>query len=255
TTSQTVYAVKEFRPRRKDETARNYIKKVTAEFCISSALHHANVVETLDLVLQRNTRAASCSIMEYCGGGTLDAVLRAKPLSYSEIACLFAQLCRGVAFLHSMGVAHRDLKPSNLLLTDAGHLKIADFGTSDVFQLPFESKSHLSHGVSGSMPYIPPEEWTSESYDAREADVWACGIVYYSLHFTSLPWRAAIPERDAHYRAYVAHRFRHLPTPVVARMTAPSRAFLVRILEPDPKLRLTATQLLVDPLVADVVAC
>ena len=32
-------------------------------------------------------------------------------------------------------------------------------------------------------------------------DIWACGIVYYCLHFQELPWRAAQPS-DALYAAY-----------------------------------------------------
>lgn len=42
--------MKEFRKKRKGETEKDYIKRVIAEFCISSSLRHQNVVETLDLI-------------------------------------------------------------------------------------------------------------------------------------------------------------------------------------------------------------
>lgn len=58
-----LYAVKEFRKRRKNETEKDYIKKLTSEFCISSNLHHTNIVETIDLVQDENHRW--CEIMEY----------------------------------------------------------------------------------------------------------------------------------------------------------------------------------------------
>lgn len=48
--SGKLFAVKEFRRRRKDESQREYVKKLVAEFCISSSLHHENVVETVDLI-------------------------------------------------------------------------------------------------------------------------------------------------------------------------------------------------------------
>lgn len=48
--SERLFAVKEFRKRRKDETEKEYVKKLTSEFCISSTLHHENIVETVDLV-------------------------------------------------------------------------------------------------------------------------------------------------------------------------------------------------------------
>jgi len=48
--AEKLFAVKEFRKRRRNETEKEYIKKLTSEFCISSTLHHENVVETVDLV-------------------------------------------------------------------------------------------------------------------------------------------------------------------------------------------------------------
>ncbi|KAJ3258755.1 serine/threonine-protein kinase HAL4/sat4 [Boothiomyces macroporosus] len=104
-----VYAVKEFRKRRKNESQKEYMKRMTAEFCISSSLHHANVVETLDLVV--DDKHTWCEVMEYCSGGTLYDILQEKPLLQSEIDCCFKQLIGGVNYIHSMGVAHRDLKP------------------------------------------------------------------------------------------------------------------------------------------------
>lgn len=45
-----LYAVKEFRPMRAGENAKEYEKKVTAEFCVGSTLHHPNIIETVDIV-------------------------------------------------------------------------------------------------------------------------------------------------------------------------------------------------------------
>ena len=45
-----IYAVKEFRPKRTGESEKDYKKKVTAEFCVGSTLHHPNIIETLDIV-------------------------------------------------------------------------------------------------------------------------------------------------------------------------------------------------------------
>ena len=49
----TTYAVKEFRPRRSGENEKEYIKKVTAEFCVGSTLHHVNVIETLEIIVDK----------------------------------------------------------------------------------------------------------------------------------------------------------------------------------------------------------
>lgn len=45
-----IYAVKEFRQRKQGESEREYHKKVTAEFCVGSALKHSNIIETIEIV-------------------------------------------------------------------------------------------------------------------------------------------------------------------------------------------------------------
>lgn len=64
----------EFRKRRKNETEKEYVKKLTAEFCISSTLHHPNVVETVDLIQDENQHW--CEVMEFCPGGDLYAAIK-----------------------------------------------------------------------------------------------------------------------------------------------------------------------------------
>jgi len=152
---EKLYAVKEFRKRRKNETEKDYVKKLTSEFCISSTLHHTNIVETVDLV--QDEQHHWCEVMEYCPGGDLYAAIKKGGMSSGEVECTFKQLLLGIQYLHSMGVAHRDIKPENLLLDGRGHVKITDFGVSDVFRMCWEKKTHLSKGLCGSEPYIAPE--------------------------------------------------------------------------------------------------
>ena len=115
----------EFRKRRKNETEKEYVKKLTAEFCISSTLHHINVVETVDLVQDENQHW--CEVMEFCPGGDLYAAIKKGHMSPSEIECCFKQILCGVSYLHSQGVAHRDIKPENLFFDTKGHLKVPSF--------------------------------------------------------------------------------------------------------------------------------
>jgi protein-serine/threonine kinase len=115
--------LQEFRKRRKNESEKEYVKKLTAEFCISSTLHHVNIVETVDLVQDENQHW--CEVMEFCPGGDLYAAIKKGHMSPSEIECCFRQILQGLSYLHSQGVAHRDIKPENIYFNGKGQLKVS----------------------------------------------------------------------------------------------------------------------------------
>ncbi|CAG7853450.1 Serine/threonine-protein kinase HRK1; AltName: Full=Hygromycin resistance kinase 1 [Serendipita indica DSM 11827] len=214
-TEDKLYAVKEFRPRRSKESQRDYVKKLTSEFCISSALRHPNVVETIDLM--QDQEGKWCEVMEYCAGGDLYNAIRKGGMSAAEVECSFKQILNGVGYLHGQGVAHRDIKPENLFFDARGQVKVGDFGASTVFRLPWEHTIHKSSGLCGSEPYIAPEQFTQpNSYDARLVDIWACGIVYYCLHFQELPWGSA----QSSDRSY-AHYAQQCATPQLSIANVP----------------------------------
>ena len=129
------FAVKEFRARHNYESEREYAKKVTAEFCIGSTLHHGNIVETLDIVQEKGKWY---EVMEYCPFDLFATVMTGK-MSREEVACCFTQILNGVTYLHGMGLAHRDLKLDNVVINEHGILKIIDFGSASVFRYPFEN--------------------------------------------------------------------------------------------------------------------
>ncbi|CAG8513543.1 10058_t:CDS:2, partial [Paraglomus brasilianum] len=241
----------EFRKRCKSETEKDYVKKLTSEFCISSSLDHVNIVRTVDLVQDENHNW--CEVMEYCAGGDLYSAIKAGYMTSVEINCCFKQLISGVAYIHSMGVAHRDIKPENLLLDDNGHLKITDFGVSDVFRTCWEECAHLSKGLCGSEPYIAPEQFQTSEYDARLVDVWACGIVYYCMIYQGIPFRMACPP-DPHYAAYLEARKTN-SYEQIERLPRGCRDLLYQILEPDTTKRLTIDEICMDLWFQEIEVC
>lgn len=142
----TVFAVKEFRARHTYETEKEYNKKVTAEFCVGSTLHHGNIIETLD-ILQEKGRWYE--VMEYAPFD-LFAIVMTGRMSREEITCCFLQILNGVTYLHSLGLAHRDLKLDNVVVSDKGIMKIIDFGSAHVFKYPFENESVPAKGILNS---------------------------------------------------------------------------------------------------------
>jgi hypothetical protein len=139
----TTFAVKQFRDRHHYESEREYAKKVTAEFCIGSTLHHGNIIETMDIIQERGHWY---EVMEYAPYDLFAIVMTGK-MSREEIACCFLQIVSGVTYLHSMGLAHRDLKLDNVVVNEHGIMKIIDFGSATVFKYPFETDTVMATGM------------------------------------------------------------------------------------------------------------
>ncbi|KAJ1917713.1 hypothetical protein IWQ60_007695 [Tieghemiomyces parasiticus] len=252
TRNEKLFAVKEFRKRRKDESEKEYVKKLTSEFCISSTMRHANVVETVDLVQDQQQRW--CQVMEYCPGGDLYTVIREGTMAGPEIDCCFRQMVEGVGYLHSMGVAHRDLKPENLLVDAYGHVKITDFGVADVFRMCWETTTHLSRGFCGSEPYIAPEQFSGKPYDARKVDIWSCGVVLYAMYCKGVPFRTAT-KHDPNYVRYLEAKAAGKPYEPFRRLPPKASALLARMLEPDLEKRITVQDVLADPWFQSIEVC
>lgn len=181
----TTFAVKEFRARHSYETEKEYAKKVTAEFCVGSTLHHGNIIETLDIV---HEKGKWYEVMEYAPYDLFAIVMTGK-MSREEISCSFLQILSGVTYLHSMGLAHRDLKLDNVVVNEHGIMKIIDFGSASVFKYPFENGITLASGIVGSDPYLAPEVYDERKYDPQPADIWSLAIIFCCMSLRRFPWK------------------------------------------------------------------
>ncbi|KLO12614.1 Pkinase-domain-containing protein, partial [Schizopora paradoxa] len=194
-----IYAVKEFRARRQGESEKEYQKKVTAEFCVGSTLKHTNIIETVDIV---SDHGHYYEVMEYAPFDLFSVVMSGR-MGRPEIYCVFRQICDGVEYLHSIGLAHRDLKLDNCVMTDQNIVKLIDFGTATVFHYPGKQIVKAS-GVVGSDPYLAPEVLaSSDSYDPRKTDVWSVAIIFLCMVLRRFPWKLPDPKSDANYRNFV----------------------------------------------------
>ena len=240
--SELLYAVKEFK-KRSNESAEKYSKRLTAEFCISSSLHHPNIVATLDLF--QDAKGDYCEVMEYCAGGDLfTLIITSGKLEYMEADCFFKQLVKGVVYMHDVGVCHRDLKPENLLLTSNGILKITDFGNSECFKMAWEKDIYLSGGICGSTPYIAPEEYTQEEFDPRPVDIWACGVIYMAMRTGRQLWTSAKKDDKFYLKYLKARKEKDGYEPIEVLKRARCRNVIYSMLDPVPHRRITGKQIL-----------
>ncbi|MCJ1388679.1 hypothetical protein MMC18_001528 [Xylographa bjoerkii] len=207
---EEIYAVKEFRKKGQHEDAEEYDKKVKSEFTIAKSLHHPNIVESIRLCTHSGRWNV---VMEYCSYGELFTLVEKQYLTMDDNLCLWKQLLRGVKHLHNHGIAHRDIKLENLLINEEGHLKITDFGVSEVFcgehpgcrSAGGECGKNMNEvrrcepGICGSLPYIAPEVLEKNGdYDPRPLDVWSCAIVLLTMMFHGQPWPQATKSQPSY---------------------------------------------------------
>lgn len=72
-------------------------------------------------------------VMEFMKGGDFSSLLEGIGAFDEETAKYYiAQIVLALDYLHQNGIIHRDLKPDNILIDCDGHIKLTDFGLSEM---------------------------------------------------------------------------------------------------------------------------
>src|SRR6476661_471776 len=168
-----------------DEASR---KRFRREALTLSKLNHPNIATVFDFDADNDT---DFLVTEYITGVTLDAKLAGGALPWKEVVGLGKQLAEGLQAAHAKGIVHRDLKPANLRLTSDGRLKILDFGLAQFAHpegdLSVTASLTSSQQITGTLPYMSPEQLRGEPSD-RRTDIWAAGAVLYELSTGKRPF-------------------------------------------------------------------
>ena len=70
-------------------------------------------------------------VLEHLSGGSLrDMIDRGRLLTPSQALLVGLEVCRGLDYMHRVGVIHRDLKPANLAFGEDRHIRILDVALS-----------------------------------------------------------------------------------------------------------------------------
>ena len=100
-------------------------------------------------------------------------------------------ILEALEYSHRAGVVHRDIKPGNVMVTDAGQVKVMDFGIARAVS---DSSSTVAEttAIIGTAAYFSPEQAKGEPVDAR-ADLYSTGVVLYELLAGRPPFRGESP--------------------------------------------------------------
>ena len=208
-------------------------QKLMSEIKIHKSLHHSQVV-----AFEHNFEDDKnvYILLEICRHQTLNELYkRRKTLTEIEVQCYMIQLIKGLQYLHSHKIIHRDLKLGNLFLTDKMELKIGDFGLATKLDYDGEKK----RTVCGTPNYIAPE--VLEGEHSYEVDVWAIGIIIYTLLIGKPPFESR--DINVTYKHIKEIDFKF---PDNAKISYAAIKLIKRILVKNPEDRPSFDEILID---------
>lgn len=136
-------------------------------------------------------------VMEYLNGGDLSFILsKFRGLNEKYVKQYAAEIVLALEYLHSNNIIHRDLKPENIMIDHNGHIKLTDFGLSEVKMsekikklkkfhknvISNNSSGRIKKGskVFGTINYLAPELLLGEKH-GKEVDYWSLGVIIFEL--------------------------------------------------------------------------
>ena len=155
-----------------------------AQLC--SQLDHPNICTIYDF---HESNGIFYIAMQYVDGKNVRQLVSGRPLELKSALSIAIQVTDALAYAHSKNIIHRDIKAGNIMVTDAGQVKILDFGLAKL--LEDESQSQQGHGLDkteitelgipyGTATYAAPEQAKGERADAR-SDIFSTGVLLYEM--------------------------------------------------------------------------
>ncbi|XP_042516379.1 phosphoenolpyruvate carboxylase kinase 1-like [Macadamia integrifolia] len=194
-----------------------------------------NVVQVIDVYEDEDYLDI---VMELCDSSDLYDRVTKRTFSDVEAAAVMSPLMEAIAHCHRRGVAHRDIKPDNILFDCRNRLKLADFGSADLFH-----DGRSMRGIVGTPYYVAPEVLSGRDYNEK-LDVWSAGVILYIMLAGIPPFYG---DSAAEIFEAVLRGNLRFPTRIFYSVSLAAKDLLRKMLCKDVSKRFTAEQVLSHP--------
>ncbi|XP_023568802.1 cyclin-dependent kinase-like 2 [Octodon degus] len=148
------------------------VKKIAMrEIKLLKQLRHENLVNLLEVCKKKKRWYL---VFEFVDHTILDDLeLFPNGLDYEVVQKYLFQIINGIGFCHSHNIIHRDIKPENILVSQAGVVKLCDFGFARTLAAPGEAYTDYV----ATRWYRAPELLVGDVKYGKAVDVWAIGCL------------------------------------------------------------------------------
>jgi serine/threonine protein kinase len=196
--------------------------RFTREVSLVRHMDHPFIAKLFDVI---EGPSSFFLVFEFVERGSLAEFISANgAMPEPQARRCFAELICALNYLHNVScVPHRDLQPRHLLFDGHGHVRLVDFGFSQLFA----ENPPLS-------PYSPPEVLAGERYTPL-CDVWNAGVLLWAMIAGELP----------RGRATMADLRKQVRRPPIPRTMSPPATNLVgMLLQQQPEERPSLAQIM-----------
>lgn len=167
---------------------------------------HPNIVGMLDWIDDEQHAYLVMPALNNCVD-LFDLIEHSDFLSEDVILTLFRQIVAAVVHLHALNIVHRDLKDENVIVDQKTlHCQLIDFGSAAILS-GAEDAAHGSDGGGkgfekfyGTIDYAAPEIVLGRPYTGKPQDVWALGVLLYTMTYKEVPFRSMTEIQVGHIR-------------------------------------------------------
>jgi len=224
-------------PKKNLKNDKEILNQIKIEYDLLKKMDHPNIMRIYGAFENQFNIYIVCELLS---GDTILSKNQNKVLNEKEVAFLFSQILKALAYCHERKIVHRDIKPENCVYDDntKTNLKLIDFGLSAVIH---DDKGFKE--ILGSPLYMAPEIISNKLYNEK-IDIWSLGIMMYIFLAGRYPYTATTREELNPQILSFNLLSSQLFSPSWSHLSDLCKDFLSRMLILDPDKRASAIQLL-----------